>query len=285
MNRLFHLFSNGDNVLFRTDVDYIHFNNKFAASSYACQLQPLAETTMSTHFHSVVEVTDDAAVDEFAFKLRKAYAMYYCAKYGQPLGNSFMISKVEIAGREAALNELLYVMKNPAHHYVTAEVLTYPYSSASCLFLEKMMPSLLFEGLVSRSVSAGNLSKRRMAQLLGRDTIPKDWRIYSNGLILPSSYINGKRARAFWNNNVKAFLYDINRNLTDARKEVIKADVLDLRSSGITDIEVCRIIDEHVSELGKRSFHYLDSDEKGKLARRLADKAATGEQIRRCLWL
>ena len=55
MNKMYHVFSEGENVLFRENSDYIFFNNKFAVSIYTYQLQALAETTMSTHFHSIVE--------------------------------------------------------------------------------------------------------------------------------------------------------------------------------------------------------------------------------------
>jgi len=59
MNKMYHVFSEGENVLFRENSDYIFFNNKFAFSIYTYQLQALAETTMSTHFHSIVETADE----------------------------------------------------------------------------------------------------------------------------------------------------------------------------------------------------------------------------------
>ena len=85
MNKMYHVFSEGENVLFRENGDYVFFNNKFASSTFMYQLQVLAETTMSTHFHSIVESADEKTVDDSIFKLRKAYSLYYSAKYGFPL--------------------------------------------------------------------------------------------------------------------------------------------------------------------------------------------------------
>ena len=113
-------------MLFRENSDYIFFNNRFAVSIYTYQLQALAETTMSTHFHSIVEAVDEKAVDALILKLHKAYALYYSAKYGYSIGDSFKISKLEISGMESIMNELRYVMKNQVHHYVTTYPLAYP---------------------------------------------------------------------------------------------------------------------------------------------------------------
>lgn len=128
MNKMFHVFSEGENVLFREDSDYIFFNNRFASSSYSLQLHPLAETTMSTHFHSLIETADQSVIDELFGKLRKSYSLYYAFKYGYSLENGFRIAKVEIDGRESITNELLYIMKNPIHHYVTSYPFEYPIS-------------------------------------------------------------------------------------------------------------------------------------------------------------
>ena len=285
MNRLFHLFSKEENVLFRSDSDYIFFSNKFASSCHACQISPLAETTMSTHFHSVVEACDEMAVKELAAKIKTAYSHHYSAEYGFALGKALAISHLELSGRESAMNELLYVMKNPVHHYVVSDVLAYPYSSAFYLFMDKLMPAYFIETMLNRTRSAGQLAFHSKKEIVGRDDIPDSWLIMDNGMILPTSYLSISRARAFWNNSVKSFLYDLNRNQTDARKEVIQADVLDIRSSGMSDIEVCRVIDGFVAEVQRRSFHFLKAEESSRLQRVLAMRAVPKEQVRRCLWL
>ncbi|HOO43076.1 MAG TPA: hypothetical protein PLQ82_15260 [Desulfobacteraceae bacterium] len=285
MNKMYHVFSEGENVLFRENSDYIFFNNKFASSTYTYQLQDLAETTMSSHFHSLVETADEKAVDDVIFKLRKAYALYYSSKYGYSIGDSFRISKLEISGRESILKELIYIMKNPVHHYVTVYPLSYPFSSVAYIFIDSLMPPVFIDALNARTSKICELSFRQKKRLIGLDEVPDNWLVLDNNMILPSSYINTVRIRAFWNNNVKSFMYDINKNLTDARKEIISADNLDIRASGFSDIDVCRIIDDFSAQAGRKSFHFLNTHERNSIIRILKQKAVIEEQIRRCLWL
>lgn len=68
-------------------------------------------------------------------------------------------------------------------------------------------------------------------------------------------------------------MFDINRNQTDAKKEVISADILDLRISGQNDIEVCTIINTFSTQAGKKSFHLLNPPEKQTLIRILKQQA------------
>jgi len=285
MNKMYHVFSEGENVLFRENSDYIFFNNKFAVSIYTYQLQALAETTMSTHFHSIVEAVDEKAVDDLILKLHKAYALYYSAKYGHSIGDSFKISKLEISGMESIMNELRYVMKNQVHHYVTTYPLAYPYSSVSYLFIDSLMPPVFIDALNARTTKICELSLRQKKRLVGLDEVPDNWLVLDNKMILPSSYINTVRVRNFWKNNVKSFMFDINKNQVDARKEIIQADNLDIRIAGYSDIDVCRIIDDFSAQAGRKSFHFLDNHERNSIVRILKQKAVNDVQIRRCLWL
>lgn len=285
MNKMYHVFSEGENVLFRENGDYIFFNNKFASSVYTYQLEALAETTMSTHFHSVVETPDEKAVDDLIQKLRKAYALYYSAKYGYSIGDSFKVSKVEISGRESVMNELRYVMKNQVHHYVTTYPLAYPFSSVAYIFIDSLIPPVFIDALNARTSKICELNYRQRRRLVGQDEVPDNWLVLDNNMILPSSYINTARVRTFWNNNVKSFMFDINKNQTDVRKEIINADNLDIRIAGFSDIDVCRIIDDFSAQAGRKSFHFLNTRERNSIVRILKQKAVIEEQIRRCLWL
>ena len=285
MNKMYHVFNEGDNVLFRDNSDYIFFNNKFASSCYTYQLLPLAETTMSTHFHSLIEVADETVIEKFILKLKKAYSMYYAAKYGFTVGSSIKISKLEISGRESIMNELLYVMKNPVHHYVCAYPLEYPYSTAPYMFMEKLIPHHFAEIIKTNFMKFGELSTRQKRQLVGTDVIPDSWLIFNGCMIMPSSYLNLNKAKAFWNNNVKSFMFDMNRTSCDANRETISADVLDLRTSGMTDMEVCGIIDKFCSGTAAKSFHFFESHDRSHILNVLTQKALPPEQIRRCLWV
>ena len=80
-------------------------------------------------------------------------------------------------------------------------------------------------------------------------------------------------------------MFDINKNLTDTRKEIIMADNLDIRVAGYTDIEVCGFIDDFSAQCGRKSFHFLKTDERKLMIRNLKQKTVNEEQIRRCLCL
>lgn len=285
MNKMYHVFSEGDNVLFRENDDYIFFNNKLASANYSCHLQMMAESIMSTHFHSLLETPDEESVNQFILKLRKSYSPYYSNKYGYSIGNCLKISKSEIIGRESIMRELCYILKNPVHHYVALYPLSYPYSSASYMFMESYLNIDFRKTIDKGSSNVSDLGEKQKRHLIGKEPVPGNWQMNENGMILPSSYINIKRARAFWNNNIKQFMYDMNKGQTDARKELIDRDILDIRSSGISDIDMCKIINDYSKECGRKSFHHLEASEKNALLRILHQKTNNENQIRRCMWL
>jgi len=176
-------------------------------------------------------------------------------------------------------------MKNQVHHYVTTYPFAYPYSSVFYVFMDQLVPPVFIEILNEQTSKFCELNYRQKRHIAGVDKVPDNWMVLDNKMILPSSYINITRVRAFWGNNVKSFMFDINKNQTDARKEIIMADNLDIRVAGYTDIEVCGIIDDFSAQCGRNSFHFLETDERKLIIRNLKQKTVNEEQIRRCLCL
>ncbi|MCF0178506.1 MAG: hypothetical protein HUJ90_07750 [Bacteroidales bacterium] len=180
--------------------------------------------------------------------------------------------------------ELLYVMKNAVHHYVSPFPLEYEYSSAPWMFIHNLVPAQITDAYLSTCIRAENLNYRQLKKYIGTATIPPDWQFSNKGMILPLSFVNLERARAFWSSNVKKFLYDINQSGTDARKEIISMDILDLRTSGYRDTEVCALIDAYCKDVSKQSCHNLDLKERQEIERILKSRRIPQNQIRRCLW-
>ena len=176
-------------------------------------------------------------------------------------------------------------MKNQVHHYVTTYPFAYPYSSVFYVFMDQLVPPVFIEILNEQTSKFCELNYRQKRHIAGVDKVPDNWMVLDNKMILPSSYINITRIRAFWGNNVKSFMFDINKNLTDTRKEIIMADNLDIRVAGYTDIEVCGFIDDFSAQCGRKSFHFLKTDERKLMIRNLKQKTVNEEQIRRCLCL
>ncbi|MCF0177367.1 MAG: transposase, partial [Bacteroidales bacterium] len=82
MEKPYHLFCEGDYVLFRDDADYIFFNNRLAIAGLYARLTILAETIMSSHFHVIVETSNETALLNFMQTLKQGYSYHYSRKYG-----------------------------------------------------------------------------------------------------------------------------------------------------------------------------------------------------------
>lgn len=80
-------------------------------------------------------------------------------------------------------------------------------------------------------------------------------------------------------------MFDINKNQTDAKKEIIQADTQDIRTSGMNDIDVCKVVDDFATQAGRQSFHFLEPKELTAIIRSLKMKGISENQIARCLWL
>ena len=283
MKKRFHIFSQGDNVLFRDNNDYSYFCNRFGMLSIGFHMNPLMVVTMSTHFHAIVEPSDTDDIAGFLKALKRLYRIHYARKYSPGIPIKFETSVREILDYEMYYAEMLYGAKNPVHHYVCNFPLSYRYSSISYLFSNCFMPDFDFAETRKNLTRFSDLSARQQKEVASNTYIPDDWRIDDNGLISFDSYIKTNRARALWDDNVKVFLYDMNKNPKDAAGNLINSDVQDLRCSRLDDIRVCKIIDSYTEEIGARSFHHIK--DKYPIIRKLEMKGIPNSQIRRCLWI
>ena len=285
MDAMFHIYSKGENVLFRNNSDYIYFHNKFAIASARLKLKVLAFTTMSTHFHTIVEAADADDIAYFQSKLKKVYGIYYNHKYKYSLGNNFKISNNTIEDFNELKTKALYVLRNPTHHYVSRLPLKYKYCSAYSLFADEITSEFLMQQNNSLYKIPADLKYRERRAIFGRDLVPNKCMINTNGMITFDSFVKTKRARALWDGNVKKFLYDMNSSVTDATASLIDWDTLDLRTSSMSDIDVCQMIDLYSKSIGVDSFHYLDNEHKENLVENLKKRMVLPNQIARCLWL
>lgn len=234
---LYHVFSEGENVLFRNDTDYVNFNNKLAIAAYAKKISLLSETIMSSHFHCVAECRSESQIVDFIKELCGQHAYSYHRKYG-----------FGIAGRVNV---------------------SYPVRQA----------------YYDTSVRVCDLTSRRRRSAVGLAEVEENWMVDKNDMILPSSYVDIKRAEAIWNGNVRNFMYDINRNTLDGTRKVIDKDVQYMRTFGLSDTQICSVVDMFCAEQGLKSFHFLNGRQQEQLLHKLSKTAATPSQIKRCLWL
>ncbi|MCF0177044.1 MAG: hypothetical protein HUJ90_00330 [Bacteroidales bacterium] len=285
MMKYFHYYCKGDVIIFRDEEDYVYFNNRFAILSYAYNIAVLGLTIMSTHFHALIQPNDDENFEAFSTELIRVYSSHYSHRYGYNLGPLLNCSKVIIDNKESLKEELNYVLKNPLHHYVVPFPCRYPYGSAAYLFVNELIPQDWTKEWREGCTRISRVTTRRRKEILGKFDAPDTWLVDKNNMILPTSYLKIGFVNAIYDNSVRSFLWQMNKNSTDASHKIIMADVLELRCASMNDIEVCRIADEQIAGLGIRSHHFLSEQDRTKVIRVLQSMDATKEQIRRCLWL
>lgn len=280
----YHVFNKGENVIFRDNDDFITFNNKIAIASHHADIGILAFAIMSTHFHAIIEAIDETAVDEFLESLSKVYSICYGRKYGAAGKKLFKTSTVAVEPTSLE-TEMLYVMKNPVHNYVDYTPLSYEFSSAAHLFMNELLPASRLNRIESGYRKVKDLGGRQYRSIIGREAVPEGWMVDGEGMILPGCFMNVSKAKAVWSGNVKAFLYAILKTQTDANKEVIKDDILELRTNGFSDMYVCQLVDAIIADKGLRSIHELSEPQHEEIWRILEKRGIQPDQARRVLWL
>ena len=80
-------------------------------------------------------------------------------------------------------------------------------------------------------------------------------------------------------------MFDMLKNTRDAMRNRIDFFQLEVRSGGLSDIEVCAIIDGYASKLGLHSFHFFDSVQLSHIKSHLETLRCPPRQVAKCLWL
>lgn len=284
MRNYLHICNKGCRVIFRDKQDYVYFINKFAIATTLNKIQVLAITVMSTHFHSIVIDADVSIIDNVIFRLKKTYAIYYKNKYGDRLSNAIQTSYREFHGSQNIENEMLYVLRNPMHHYVMSSPFTYPFSNASSLFKESLTTEDFGNWGKLSYRKANQLNYREYRKIFGNDIAQINYEIDPNGMITFESFINNKIARSFWK-GYKQYLWDMLSNVKNVQSQIIDQDNLDTQADTMSDIDVCQLIDNQASSWNLKSFHYFNQEQLDYIIRLLNKRNVNQQQIDRCLWI
>ena len=281
----YHIYSEGDLVLFRDNSDKIYFNNKYAVASYKTSVDTLGSCILSTHFHTVADADNEEQVEELEHILKVSYGMYYRHKYGHTIGNNFRIKHSRVVGKENISDKLVYVMANPVHHFISESPFTEQFSSASYIFTKENMPLVFRKAVAGYVTTLGKLTTRRRLELLSKDSLPDDYYVDPEGFILPNSFINVAKARAYFNGSIRRFRYLVDTSLKDKNKKDIDECRQSVLCDGVDDEKVCAIIDRYAAECGHQSFHYFSEKELKWIQSDLRSRGISQEQCLRCLWL
>lgn len=325
MRKTVHLcLSSHQEVMYRSEADLNMGFNCLALAVMETESRLLGEGFMTTHNHKLVQ-TDDPA--ELVRRERYAYSRYFNAKYSRrgSLGERQCFS-LEVVGTCHLQTALNYVLRQGLHHGLAATPFGYPHCSVNAFFRKELgkdhLPALL---------SASG----RYKYLPHGKSLPGSCRMSSQGLILREDVLDTALVEQLYI-TPRNYLFQMNR-FTDEKivqeqmqendsapvtldsieigvngfdlKVALVAEGGRVNNSFLTDLELCRIIDEVYLQ------HFLPRGEKGTIytlshSRRVdlgnalwedfklgparerpyseglfAGRKATVEQIRRCLAL
>lgn len=298
MKKTYHLcLSSGNEVMFRTDADYVRGNNCLCLAAHKTDSSLLGYSIMSNHTHIGVRTEDP---QRFMKAFRYPYNRYFNSKYGRKgqLGEK-QFFQIEIEGLYHLLTALAYILRNALHHGVAATPFGYRYSSIHALFRKELgkfdLPELM-------------LQKSQYQYLPENMSLPEGFKMDINGLILPESVIDVADVEHQFS-TARTFLYYMNRlsgeawekeqmqdavNIPPITLEQIEGNFAfqDLKTmlanehgranyNSMTDIQVCDAINALIAG---RSVYCISQREIERVARYLyINYHLPQEQINRCL--
>ena len=302
MKKVFHLcHSSNEEVLFRSNDDYVWGFNCYALALYKTESNSLADAQMSNHRH-LISQTDNP--DKLMHLTRLAYTRHMNVKYHRrgPLGEQEHFC-VELEGLHRIITAITYTLRNALHHGVSPTPFAYPHSSAN----------LIFSSQLGKLNDAELMPKRGMHNSVGRNVkIPNGYLMGQSGLLLRENVTAVKQVELLYG-TPRGFLFYMNR-LSDEKwldeqkddkvdgplitMELIEQGVSltsaeDLRTyekgranyNQISDIQLCEEIDKIVVEKYKvPSVYCLPYSQKQELFCFVREVFRAGEaQARRCL--
>ncbi|MBR4299158.1 MAG: hypothetical protein IKT59_05540 [Bacteroidales bacterium] len=302
MKHLYHFcLSAGNEVMYRSEADFIRAFNCYAVALYRTDSSSLADSFMSNHFHACVE-TDK--IKELIYHYRTAYSRYFNRKYHRSgsLGERvpFVIDVVGVYHRLAALS---YTKRNALHHGVAATPFAYPYNSANAIFRMEL----------GKSLEPDILPRHKFYRFLpDKADVPAHYKMNRKGLLLRESVMDIQQVEYFYN-TPRNYMFYMNRisgeeweqeqekeggrvlNLSQIESGVKMNDLSSMLKNeygrrnytSLSDISLCEMIDSEILPLyGVQSVYQLDKDSKNRIANDLyINYHVHGDRIRRCLVL
>lgn len=301
MNNFHFCISGGDEILFRSEIDYIRGFNTLALSVAETGSLLSAEAFMSTHLHVCVR-TDD--VNALIYRFWRSYTRYFNSKYKRKgtLGERPFV--LEIDGFHHWLTAICYVMRNPVHHGVSPTPFAYRHCSANALF---RMETGKFR------TSAGTLPRRSFYRYLPKGSdCPACFEMDDTGMILRETVLDladveyrfaTPRAFLFYMNRLTGeewkreqdkdatgsapiTLEMIERQArTETLSEMLRHEHGRSDYKAVSDMELCEKIDGELLPIsGKDSVYELSVQDKQQLLKHLrSDSRVPEKQVKRCL--
>ena len=292
-------------VLFRDDEDFRNITNILALEAFSCQVELWVDAEMSTHIHGIGRA-EDANVVRLCQLLKMRITKYHRNRHhgqGRLFDPGYFLLRLE--GNNHILAALSYVLRNGLHHGQSATPFSYPHCTANHLFCHDLGKQTEQAAITSRHAIASNLPRR--------SSFPDHFAMNREGMLIRSSfeqismvehyyrtprcfdYFMSRLSGEEWqrekqedrNGNNPITLETMEPGISDKQLRTMLAGKKSriYSPSRLTDMDICRIIDqEYVPGYRKSSVYLLSRDQRLRLGEDLLRRFQVSRpQLRRCL--
>jgi len=243
---------------FRDEEDYKVGMNFVAIQAHASRVVVLSFTLMSNHVHFVVKAESKKDAEAFIEGFKHRYSLYLRRKYGVKeflRGNGVKIDFISPYDEDPE-KAIAYVEMNCVAANICSHPSQYPWGTG-CLFFDQRKPD---------GRPLGSFSKRACKRLLHTDveSLPDNWLIGADGLILPQNYVDVEAVQAFFRTPQR-----MNWFLTNSSKAKKRLEADDNLPAFRDQVILAAVPDLCQSLFGKRKFSQLTRDEQVEFVRQL----------------
>ena len=275
--------SGGDEIIFRSEDDYIRAFNTLALAVSETGSLLFADAIMSTHLHGCVR-TDNLQL--LLSRFWKSYTRYFNSKYHRQGTLGSLPYIVEIQGFYHWMTAICYVLRNPVHHGVSPIPFAYRHCSANAIFRKEtgkvddvaVMPRKSYYKYLPKGANCPSEYVMDHSGLIKRETVlalpeiehmfgtPRSYLFYMNRL----SGEEWKREQEKDDNNIAPITLESleNKVSTQTLSEMLGHEYGRGNYRSMSDIELCEYLDlELLPSLGKRTVYDLSCQEKNECLR------------------
>lgn len=269
----FHVCTDGNALswLFKDNEDFVHGINRIAICTFLTEVKVYSYSLMDNHVHFVLYGTMPQCKG-FINKYKTLIGKWINLKYGIEQYLYHLSSQIiRIDSEENLIDTISYIDRNPTVAGYKYLPIDYPWGSAGFMFRKDRD-----YGPVRRVSEIGTKELRQL--LRTRLSIPGDWMLDSNGMILPTQFLEIAAAERLYRSPAR-YIYHLSKKLEGKVELLISQG----NKSFFPDIELRQIVEKLSKEMfGTSLIRTLDFNSRIILARKLRyDYASTPKQISR----
>ena len=257
----FHICTDGHSLpwLFKDKEDFIAGMNRVGICVHMVEVEMVTFVLMDNHVHMLAYTTLERC-KEFINLFKRLTGKWIRAKYGiEDYLKGLAVEIISINDQEALLNTIAYIDRNSVVAGYRCLPMEYPWGTSRYMFKDSGDQT----SDESKAISEFTVRKLR-ALLRTRVRLPEFWRLNSDGMILPTSYIDiGRLERLF--KSVSAYLFFLSKKLEGK----VELDMEKGRKTFTPDKELRPMTEKMVWEMFGCALSELDVNSKLKIARRL----------------